>query len=66
MSMIRSIGGRWSKNPSGGADIGAWEFFGPSRVAELTLGNGLICSDLNNDRTRSAAQNGESLAGLGR
>jgi YD repeat-containing protein len=45
---------------SGGADIAAWEFFGPGRVAECTLGNGLIQTFMNNARTRSARQ--ENLA----
>jgi RHS repeat-associated protein len=37
-------------------NVAAWQFFGPSRVAEVTLGNGLICSWLNNARTNSAVQ----------
>jgi hypothetical protein len=38
------------------ADVAAWAFFGPGRVAEWTLGNGLICTHMNNGRTRSAVQ----------
>ena len=41
---------------SGGADIASWKFFGPNRVAELTLGNGLIQTFMNNARTHSAVQ----------
>ncbi len=37
-------------------NIAAWQFFGPSRVAEVTLGNGLICTWMNNARTHSAVQ----------
>lgn len=40
---------------AGGDAITTWQFFGPSRVAEFTLGNGLICTQLNNARSRSAA-----------
>ena len=36
------------------SDIAAWSFFGPSRVAELKLGNGLICTHMNNARTSMA------------
>jgi len=41
---------------SGGADIAAWKFFGPARVAEVTLANGLACTSMNNARTHSAVQ----------
>jgi RHS repeat-associated protein len=34
-------------------DVAAWQFFGPSRVAEVTLGSGLICTWMNNTRTHS-------------
>ena len=42
-------------------DIAEWSFFGPSRLAELTLGNQtpgnqLICTYMNNARTHSAVQ----------
>jgi len=40
----------------GGSSIAAWQFFGPSRVAECVLGNGLIQTAMNNARTRSARQ----------
>ena len=40
---------------AGGDAITTWQFFGPSRVVESTLGNGLICTQLNNVRMRSAA-----------
>ena len=39
-----------------GASIAAWQYFGPGRVAEVALGNGLIQSMLNNARTNSAVQ----------
>ena len=41
---------------AGGSSIAKWSFWGPSRVAELSLGNGLICTHLNDLRTRSAKQ----------
>ncbi len=50
---------------SGGADIAKWEFFGLSRVAECELGNGLICSHMNNARTHSAVQSSVSNPGWG-
>jgi RHS repeat-associated protein len=53
------------KETSGGANIAKWSFFGPGRVAECELGNGLICSHLNNARTRSASQAGQSNPGWG-
>ena len=37
-------------------NVAAWQFFGPSRVAEVTLGNGLVCSWMDNARTHSAVQ----------
>jgi YD repeat-containing protein len=40
---------------SGGASIAEWQFFG-SRVANLTLGNGITCSFMNNAGTNSAVQ----------
>ena len=53
-------------DPAGaGTDIAEWEFFGPSRVAEMTLANGLICSHLNNARTRSAIQDEQTVPGWG-
>ncbi len=36
--------------------IATWNFFGPSRVAEVQLGNGLICTWMNSARTNSAVQ----------
>lgn len=48
-----------------GASTAKWDFFGPSRIAELTLGNGLICSHMNNTRTRSAVQQNLSVPGWG-
>jgi len=49
----------------GGSSIAKWSFWGPSRVAELSLGNGLICTHLNNVRSRSSVQAGESSPGSG-
>ena len=40
------------------AAIAGWSFFGPSRVAEVQLGNGLISTWMNNARTNSAVQSG--------
>jgi RHS repeat-associated protein len=48
---------------SGGSTIASWQFFGPSRVAELTMGNGLICTQMNNARTRSSIQQGQTEIG---
>ena len=31
--------------------IAKWQFFGPGRVAEVTLGNGLVCTWMNNARS---------------
>jgi hypothetical protein len=36
--------------------VAAWQFFGPSRVAEVVLGNGIIQTMMNNARTRCAFQ----------
>jgi hypothetical protein len=41
---------------SGGSSIAAWQFFEPARPAEVTLGNGLIGTWMNNARTNSAVQ----------
>ena len=43
---------------AGGYDIASWNFFGPSRVAQVLLGNGLICTWMNNAVTNSAVQLG--------
>ena len=43
---------------SGATNIASWQFFGAERVAEVTLGNGLICTWMNNARTHSAVQAG--------
>jgi RHS repeat-associated protein len=43
---------------TGGASIAAWQFFG-NRVATVTLGNGIICSFMNNAQSRSAIQAGQ-------
>jgi len=40
------------------AVIASWQYFGPSRIATVTLGNGLLCSNMNNAQTRSAIQSG--------
>ncbi len=37
-------------------DVAKWQFFGPRRVAEVALGNGLICTWMSNARTNSAVQ----------
>jgi RHS repeat-associated protein len=42
----------------GDTNIAAWEFFGPSRTAEIQLGNGLAATWMNNARTNSAVQSG--------
>jgi YD repeat-containing protein len=47
------------------ANIAAWQFFGPSRVAQVQLGNGLISTWMNNAGTRSAAQAGLPTPGWG-
>ena len=40
------------------ASIASWQYFGPSRVAEVALGNGIIQTMMNNARTHSAVQLG--------
>ncbi len=53
-------------DPAGaGTDIAQWQFFGPQRTAECTLGNGLIATQMNDARTRSAAQEGQSSPAWG-
>ena len=42
----------------GASALATWSFFGPARVAEVKLGNGLILTHMNNARTRSAVQDG--------
>ena len=39
-----------------GSSVAKWFFFGPDRVAEVKLGNDLICTHMNNARTNSAVQ----------
>ena len=41
---------------TGDYDIASSQFFGPARLAEVVLGNGLICTWMNNARTNSAVQ----------
>ena len=41
-----------------GASIAAWQFYGPGRIAEIVLGNGLIQTMLNNTRSGSSVQSG--------
>ena len=50
---------------SDASTIAAWQFFGPSRVAEVQLGNGLVCTWMNNAGTNSAVQAGVPQSGLG-
>ncbi len=38
----------------GGSSIARWTFWGSGRVAELSLGNGQVCTWLNNTRTNAA------------
>lgn len=45
------------QNPPG--VIAQWDYLGPQHVAEMSLGNGLSCSHLNNDRTKSIFQEGD-------
>jgi len=45
--------------------IASWQFFGPGRVATVTLGNGLVCSNMNNAQSRSAIQSGLPTPGWG-
>ena len=40
------------------AVIATWQFFGPGRIAEVALGNGIIQTMLNNARTHSSVQLG--------
>jgi RHS repeat-associated protein len=40
------------------ANIAQWYFFGPSRVAQVVLGSGLVCTMMNNAGTNSAVQGG--------
>jgi RHS repeat-associated protein len=49
---------------SGGTSIAAWQFFG-GRTAEVVLGNGLIATQMNNARTRSAVQTGQTTPAWG-
>jgi len=39
-----------------GAVVAAWQFYGPGRIAEVVLANGLACTYLNNARTNSSVQ----------
>lgn len=50
---------------TGGSNIARWEYFGPTRLAECELGNGLICSYMNNSRTESAMQAGRTMPSWG-
>ena len=50
---------------SGASNIASWSFFGPSRVAQVQLGNGLISTWMNNAGTRSAVQAGLPTPGWG-
>jgi RHS repeat-associated protein len=49
---------------SGGASIASWQFFG-QRAATTALGNGLVCSYMNNAQNRSAIQYGQTTPGWG-
>ena len=49
----------------GSASIAQWQFFGPGRVAEVELGNGLIETHMNNARTHSAVQSSVPAPGWG-
>jgi RHS repeat-associated protein len=49
---------------SGGASIAGWQFFG-GRTVEVVLGNGLVATQMNNARTRSAVQSGQSTPAWG-
>ena len=40
------------------AVIASWQYFGLSRIATVTLGNGLVCSNMNDAQSRSAIQSG--------
>ena len=48
------------KEITDGSAIAQWSFYGPGRVAEQELANGLTCTYLNNARTNSAVQTTES------
>ncbi|MCE9551798.1 MAG: choice-of-anchor D domain-containing protein, partial [Planctomycetes bacterium] len=55
---------------TGGSAIANWEFFGPTRTAEVKLaantgGANLYCTYMNNDRTRSAIQPGQTTPAWG-
>jgi RHS repeat-associated protein len=41
---------------TGGATLAAWNFIGADRVAEMQLGTSLVCTWMNNARTRTAVQ----------
>ncbi len=43
---------------TGAYDIASWSFFGPARVAQVQLANGLVCTWMNNAGTNSAVQPG--------
>jgi len=45
--------------------IASWQYFGPSRIATVTLGNGFVCSNMNNAQSRSAIQSGLPTPGWG-
>jgi hypothetical protein len=47
------------------AVIASWQYFGSNRIATVTLGNGLVCSNMNNAQTRSAIQSGLPTPGWG-
>ncbi len=50
---------------SDASNIAAWQFFGSSRVARVQLGNGMVCTWMNNAGTRSAVQAGLPTPGWG-
>ena len=71
-TQVANVGGAGSagageSSSSSSADdlIAAWEFFGPGRVAETNLGNGLTCTFMNNARTNSAVQSAVALPAWG-
>jgi RHS repeat-associated protein len=41
---------------TGGATVAAWNFMGADRVAEMQLGTSLVCTWMNNARTRTGVQ----------
>ncbi len=49
-----------SNGPTGATSelVADWQFFGPSRVGDMKLGNGMLCSMMNNAQTNSAVQSG--------